>query len=223
MTLVKICGLSTPDTLDAALNAGADMVGFVFFAPSPRHLSFDRARGLAARVGGRAKTVALTVDADDGAIDAIIDAMTPDILQLHGAETPARVAALRARTGRPIMKAIGIASSDDVSKVRAYEEVADTLLFDAKPPRGATLPGGNGIAFDWTILREGLPQEVRDRPWMLSGGLSAENVADAIHLTGAPMVDVSSGVETTAGVKDPAMIRAFIDTVRALYLIGPTG
>ena len=223
MTVVKICGLSTPDTLDAALEAGADMVGFVFFAPSPRHLSFDRARSLAARVGGRAKTVALTVDADDAAIEAIIDAMAPDIFQLHGTETPARVADLRVRTGRPIMKAIGIASTDDVAKVRAYLGVADTLLFDAKPPRGATLPGGNGIAFDWTILRSGLPDEVRDRPWMLSGGLHADNVRDAMRVTGAPMVDVSSGVETAAGVKDPALIRAFIDAVRALSLIGPTG
>lgn len=211
MTLVKICGLSTPETLDAALDAGADMVGFVFFSPSPRNLSMDAARELACRVHGRAKTVALTVNADDATIDAIVAAVAPDLLQLHGAETPERADALRARTGRPVMKSVGVGASGDVAKAREYRDAADVVLFDAKPPDAAVLPGGNGRAFDWSLLRDiDLAQ-----PWMLSGGLQPGNVGEAMQVTGAPMVDVSSGVEVAPGVKNPALIRAFISAVRA--------
>lgn len=210
MVDVKICGLSTPETLDAALDAGADMVGFVFFARSPRNLSLEMARNLAARVEGRARTVALTVDADDRMLDAIVEALAPDVLQLHGAETPERVAAVRAQAGRPVMKAIGVAERSDVARAAAYEGHADTILFDAKPPRGAVLPGGNGRAFDWTVLGD-LAPSLR---WMLSGGLHAGNIADALDVTRAPRVDVSSGVETAPGIKDPQRIRDFVAAVR---------
>ncbi len=213
MTSVKICGLSTPDTLDVALDAGADYVGFVFFAPSPRNLSLAVARELAARVQGRAKTVALTVDADDSVIDDIIEAIAPDFLQLHGSETPERVATLRARTGRDVWKAIGVSSRDDVLRAKSYAEAVDKILFDAKPPRDASLPGGNGAAFDWTLLGDAasLPKD-----WMLSGGLDPTNVVEALRITGAPAVDVSSGVESASGVKDAGLIRAFIAAVRGV-------
>ena len=210
MVDVKICGLSTPETLDAALDAGADMVGFVFFARSPRNLSLEAARNLAARVEGRARTVALTVDADDPTLDAIIEALAPDILQLHGAETPDRVAAIRARTGLPVMKSIGVAERSDVARAAAYQGIADTILFDAKPPRDAVLPGGNGRAFDWAALQDLTP----GLRWMLSGGLHAGNIADALNATRAPRVDVSSGVETAPGVKDGQRIRDFVAAVR---------
>ena len=212
MVGIKICGLSTPDTLDIALDAGADMVGFVFFAPSPRNLSFDIARDLAARVDGRAKIVALTVNADDATLDAIVASLRPDMLQLHGAETPARVAAIRTRLGLPVMKAIGVAAGADLARAADYAGVADMMLFDAKPPRDAVLPGGNGRAFDWTIL-QGQRSEL---PWMLSGGLDAGNVAEALRITGAGAVDVSSGVERAPGVKDPQRIRAFIAAARGV-------
>lgn len=212
MVGIKICGLSTPDTLDIALDAGADMVGFVFFAPSPRNLSFDIARDLAARVDGRAKIVALTVNADDATLDAIVASLRPDMLQLHGAETPARVAAIRTRLGLPVMKAIGVAAVADLARAADYAGVADMMLFDAKPPRDAVLPGGNGRAFDWTIL-QGQRSEL---PWMLSGGLDAGNVAEALRITGAGAVDVSSGVERAPGVKDPQRIRAFIAAARGV-------
>jgi phosphoribosylanthranilate isomerase len=211
-TIVKICGLSSAATLDAALEARADMVGFVFFEPSPRNLSLAQARSLATRVRGRAKKVVLTVDAEDAKLEAIIDALAPDILQLHGNEPPERVQAIRARFGIPVMKAIGIASRADLEKGNAYAEVADTLLFDAKPAPEAVLPGGNGQVFDWSILRG----FAAGRPWMLSGGLDAGNVGDALSATGARGVDVSSGVESAPGMKDPARIAAFIAAVRAL-------
>ena len=213
MTEIKICGLSTPPTLAAALDAGADYVGFVFFPPSPRHLSLAAARDIAARVEGRAKIVALTVDADDGAIDAIVAAVSPAALQLHGAETPARAGALRARTGTAIWKAVGVSSADDVSRANDYVGVVDRILFDAKPPRGAVLPGGNGAAFDWSVLAGGV---ARPNGFMLSGGLTANNVADALRTTGASAVDVSSGVERAPGEKDERMIRDFIATVRGV-------
>jgi phosphoribosylanthranilate isomerase len=215
---VKICGLSSAATLEAALDSGADMVGFVFFEPSPRNLSPGEARALGAEVRGRAQKVALTVDANDAKLEAIVDALAPDILQLHGNETPARVGAIRARFGIPIMKAIGVASGADLAKSKAYASVADTLLFDAKPAPEAVLPGGNGQAFDWSILR-GL---AADRPWMLSGGLDPSNVGDALTATGASGVDVSSGVESAPGMKDPARIAAFIAAVRALSPAGPS-
>jgi phosphoribosylanthranilate isomerase len=218
-TLVKICGLSSAATLDAALDAGADMVGFVFFAPSPRNLSPNEARTLSANVCRRAQKVALTVDADDALLDGIVDALGPDILQLHGKESPERVRAIRARFGIPVMKALGIGSRGDLDKAAAYGEAADTLLFDAKPAPEAVLPGGNGQVFDWAILKG----FALGRPWMLSGGLDAGNVAQALTATGARGVDVSSGVESAPGVKDPARIAAFIAAVRTLSPQGSVG
>lgn len=208
---IKICGLSTAETLEASLSAGADMVGMVFFAPSPRHVDLATAATLGAQARGRAQIVALTVDADDATLAAIIDALRPDMLQLHGRETPERVAAIRARFGLPVMKALGIASAEDLAALAAYEGVADRLLLDAKPPRGATLPGGNGVAFDWNLIA-GLDPA---RPFMLSGGLDPENVADAVRLIHPPGLDVSSGVERGPGIKDPSRIEAFLRAARA--------
>ncbi len=208
---VKICGLSTLPTLEAALDAGADMVGVVFFPPSPRHLALEAARRLAAYARGRAAIVALTVDATDDELDAITEALRPDWLQLHGREPPDRVRAVRDRTGGRVIKAVGVSSPDDVGAALAtYADAADRILFDAKPPKGAVLPGGNGQAFDWAVLG-GL-----DLPasFMLSGGLTIDTVAEALRLTGAGAVDVSSGVERAPGVKDPDRIRAFIETAR---------
>jgi phosphoribosylanthranilate isomerase len=208
--LVKICGLSTSDALDAALDAGADMVGFVFFAPSPRHLSLETARMLGARVGGRARKVALSVDADDAVLAASIEALRPDLLQLHGAETPERVLAVKARFKLPVMKAIAVESRRDLATVPAYAKVADRLIFDARAPRDATRPGGLGKPFDWHLL-ENLDPGV---PFMLSGGLAADNVAEALRITRAPGVDVSSGVERAPGEKNADKIRAFVRTAR---------
>ncbi|HUD89813.1 MAG TPA: phosphoribosylanthranilate isomerase [Xanthobacteraceae bacterium] len=209
--LVKICGLSTPEALDVALDAGADMVGFVFFPPSPRHLAFDAARVLGQRVRGRAQKVALTVDADDATFSALVEALHPDMLQLHGKEAPARVAALRRRFGLPVMKAIAVAAPADLDAIATYAPVADRLLFDARAPRDATRPGGLGKSFDWHLL-EHLDPGV---PFMLSGGLDAGNVGEALRITRAPGVDVSSGVERALGEKDPDKIRAFVRAARA--------
>jgi len=208
---IKICGLMTPEALDVALEAGADLVGFVFFPPSPRSLSFEAARALGARVRGRARTVALSVDADDDFLAASIVALKPDMLQLHGKETPERVTALRSRFGLPVMKALPIAERADLSPIRRYADVADLLLFDARAPREATRPGGLGKSFDWTLLA-GVDAGV---PFMLSGGLDAGNVAEAMRITQAPAVDVSSGVERSPGDKDPDKIRAFVRAARA--------
>jgi phosphoribosylanthranilate isomerase len=209
--LVKICGLKTPEALDVALEAGADMVGFVFFAPSPRSVGFEAARALGARVRGRAQKVALSVDANNEQLAAMIEAIAPDMLQLHGKEPPERVAMVRGRFGLPVMKALPIAERTDLSPIRLYDKVADRLLFDARAPRGATRPGGLGKRFDWQLL-ENLKAVV---PFMLSGGLDAGNVAEALRITRASGVDVSSGVEREPGEKDPAKIRAFIAAVRA--------
>jgi phosphoribosylanthranilate isomerase len=211
-TIVKICGLSIQASVDAALDAGADMLGFVFFGPSPRNVSLQAAAVLGASAKDRAQKVALTVDADDALIDAILATLQPDILQLHGRETPERVAGLRARTGRRVMKALGVSNREDLAEAKAYAEAADYLLFDAKPPKDSSRPGGNGLAFDWSILAGYEPQ----KPWLLSGGLDPSNVRAALQTTGAPGVDVSSGVESAPGVKDEAAIRAFVATVRAL-------
>ena len=211
--IVKICGLSTAPTLDAALAAGADVVGFVFFAKSPRHLSLDDARALARRVGGRARIAVLTVDASDEALRAIVAAVAPDDLQLHGAETPARVAELKGMFGLSTIKAIGVSAAGDLARAGAYAKVADLLLFDAKAPRDARHPGGNGVAFDWRLLA-GLDLA---EPWLLSGGLDPDNVAEAIAVTGARGVDVSSGVESAPGVKDIDKIEAFIAQARAAF------
>jgi len=207
---VKICGLSTIEALDAALDAGADMVGFVFFAPSPRHVTFETARALGRRVRGRGQKVALTVDADDALLDGIVEALQPDLLQLHGHEPPARVAALKRRFSLPVMKAIAVAADQDLAAVADYAAVADRLLFDARAPREATRPGGLGNAFDWHLLQDIRP----GLPFMLSGGLDAANVAEALRITQAPGVDISSGVERAPGEKDPEKIRAFVRAAR---------
>jgi phosphoribosylanthranilate isomerase len=209
--LVKICGLSTPDTLDVALEAGADMVGFVFFPASPRNISFENARALGSRVQGRARKVANTVDADDALLEKIVSSLKPDMLQLHGHETPQRVAAVRESFGLPVMKALPIESTADLLPIGSYTGVADRLLFDARPPREATRPGGLGKPFDWHLL-ENLDLSI---PYLLSGGLHAGNVAEALAITRAGGVDVSSGVESAPGVKDPDKIRAFIRAARA--------
>ncbi|MCI4678061.1 phosphoribosylanthranilate isomerase [Rhodoblastus acidophilus] len=212
--IVKICGLNRPEPLEAALTGGADMVGFVFFEKSPRHIDSDQARLLSRQVQGKAEKVALVVDADDSRVAAIIEALAPDWLQLHGAESPERVAALRKTFGLPILKALGVAEKGDFSRAAAYEAVADRLLFDAKPPKDAVLPGGNGLSFDWTLLRDA-SHDLAGKDWMLSGGLDPQNVAEAIRLTGAPGVDVSSGVETAPGGKSVDKILAFIAAARS--------
>ena len=208
--LVKICGLKTPDALDAALEAGADMVGFVFFPPSPRDLGIEAARALGERVKGRAKKVALSVDATDAELDRAVEALKPDMLQLHGKETPERVVAVRGRFRLPVMKALPIEQKSDLAPIRIYEKVANWLLFDGRAPRDATRPGGLGKTFDWTLLQN-LDLRI---PFMLSGGLDASNVAEALRITRAPAVDVSSGVERAPGEKDPDRIRAFIRAAR---------
>jgi phosphoribosylanthranilate isomerase len=207
---VKICGLSTPETLDAALDAGADMVGFVFFPPSPRHLQFDLARALGERVRGRAQKVALTVDAEDGFLQSVVEALRPDILQLHGSEPVPQLQAIRRRFGLPLMKAVPVAVKKDLDRIGAYAAAADRLLFDARAPREATRPGGLGNTFDWRLL-----ENVRtDLPFMLSGGLDVGNVGEALRITGASGIDVSSGVERAPGVKDIDKIIAFVRAAR---------
>ena len=208
--IVKICGLSTPAALDVVLDAGADMVGFVFFPPSPRNVSLATARALGARVRGRARKVALSVDADDALLDAVVKALAPDMLQLHGKETPERVGALKKRFGLPVMKAIAVEGKGDLAAAAAYIGVADRLLFDARAPRDATRPGGLGKPFDWTLIRGA----VLGVPVMLSGGLDAGNIGEALRITRAPAVDVSSGVERVPGEKDPDKIRAFVRAAR---------
>lgn len=209
--LVKICGLSTRETLDAALGAGADMVGFVFFPPSPRHVSLSAARELGSRVKRRAVKVALTVDADDATLENIVDALKPDLLQLHGHETVARLRDVKQRFGLPVMKAIPVESAADLAPLPGYAAVADRILFDARAPKEATRPGGLGAVFDWHVLEK----VDLTLPFMVSGGLNADNVADAVRITRAGGVDVSSGVERTPGVKDVEMIEKFIRAARA--------
>jgi phosphoribosylanthranilate isomerase len=209
--IVKICGLSTRETLDVALESGADMVGFVFFAPSPRHLGLETARDLGRQAKGRASKAALTVDADDATLANIVEALEPDILQLHGRETVARLRDIKQKFGLPVMKAIAVETPADLAPLPGYAAVADRILFDARAPRESTRPGGLGAAFDWHLL-ENLDLKL---PFLVSGGLNAENVAQAIRVTRAGGVDVSSGVERAPGVKDPEMIRAFIRAARA--------
>jgi phosphoribosylanthranilate isomerase len=209
-TRVKICGLRDAAMLDAAVQAGAAYVGLVFFEKSPRNVTLAQAAALAAMVPAGVAKVALVVDADDAQLDALLAQVPVDILQLHGAETPARVTAVKARYGLPVMKAVGVAGPDDLAALDTYAQVADQLLVDAKPPKGADLPGGNGLAFDWRLIagRRWLV------PWMLAGGLTPANVAQAVALTGAGQVDVSSGVESAPGVKDAALIAAFCAALR---------
>src|SRR5271156_489300 len=209
--IVKICGLSTRETLDAALQDGADMVGFVFFPASPRHIGLQIARDLGKQVEGRALKVALTVDADEATLASIVEALQPDILQLHGAESVARLRDIKQKFGLQVMKAIPVEAAADLAILPGYAAVADRILFDARAPREATRPGGLGAVFDWHLL-ENLDLRV---PFMVSGGLHAGNVAEAVRVSRACGVDVSSGVEGAPGVKDPEMIRAFIRAARA--------
>jgi phosphoribosylanthranilate isomerase len=209
---VKICGLTAAADVAAAVAAGAAYVGFVFFEKSPRHVTVDAARALALDVPPGVAKVALTVNADNAALDALTSRVPLDFLQLHGEESPARVAEIRARYGLPVMKAIGVAEAADLAQIDRYAEAADQLLIDAKPPPGATRPGGNALAFDWRLI------EGRDwpLPWLLAGGLTPDNVAQAVARTGAQQLDVSSGVERAPGVKDARLIRAFIENAQGL-------
>ncbi|MCJ2088629.1 phosphoribosylanthranilate isomerase [Methylobacterium sp. E-005] len=209
---IKICGLSTEDTLDAALALGVDWIGLVHFPRSPRHVDVARAAGLSRRAKGRAERVVLLVDPDDTLLTSVVEAVGPDLIQLHGRESPERVAAIRALTGRPVMKALGLASPADLAPLAAYVAVADRILLDAKAPADSALPGGNGRCFDWTILAD------RDLPagTMLSGGLDAANVAEALARTQLGAVDVSSGVESAPGIKDPDRIAAFVAAARGM-------
>lgn len=204
---VKICGLRTREEVAVAARAGASYVGFVFHARSPRNVTLGDARWIAGELPEGLSKVALTVDADDAALEQIIAAIPLDMLQLHGSETPQRVEEIRKRFRLPVMKAVGIASEADLEMLDLYARVSDQILVDAKPAPGGDLPGGNGIAFDWRLI-EG--RRWRHQPWMLAGGLTPQNVAEAIRLTGAPQVDVSSGVEREPGYKDPAKIAAFV-------------
>lgn len=206
---VKICGVRTPAILDAAVAAGADLAGLVFFAKSPRNLTIEQAGALADAARGRVGTVAVMVDPDDALIEAVAGTVRPDILQLHGKETPERVAIIKERTGLSVFKAVPVCEPADVAQARAYAGIADQILFDAKAAPDAALPGGNGVIFDWRILASAKP------PFALSGGLDAGNVAEAIALTGAALVDVSSGVETAPGEKDADLITQFIQAARA--------
>ena len=207
---VKICGLSRPEDVDAAARAGAAYCGFVFFEKSPRHVSLETARQLAVDTPLGLAKVGLVVNPDDALLDEITAKVPLDILQLHGSESPERVAEVRARCGLPVMKAVGVADEADLAEVELYGQVADQLLIDAKPPKEAPLPGGNGLAFDWRLVAgRRFP-----RPWMLAGGLTPENVAEAVSLTGAQQIDVSTGVEVERGVKDARLIRDFVAAAR---------
>ena len=209
---VKICGLTEAAGLSAAVEAGARYVGFVFFPKSPRNVAPEQAAALAAEVPAGIARTGLFVNPDNDALNTVLESVPLDLIQLHGAETPDRVAQVRALTGLPVMKAVGAAEPADLNQLWDYGLVADMLLIDAKPPKDAELPGGNGLAFDWRLLvgRKWL------RPWMLAGGLTPENVAQAVRLTGARQVDVSSGVESAPGVKDPAKIAAFVQAAQGV-------
>jgi phosphoribosylanthranilate isomerase len=210
MAQAKICGLTNPEAVQAALDGGAAYLGFMFFAKSPRNLAPEDAARLAAPARGKAKRVAVTVDADDAALDRIMTQLAPEIVQLHGRENPNRVAEVRARTGAEVIKAVPIATASDLDALAPYEAVADYLMLDAKAPPGAAMPGGNGVAFDWELLTG----RRFARPWFLAGGLDPWNVTEALRLSHAPLVDVSSGVERGPGYKDPRLITAFLDAVR---------
>ncbi|MGY6710222.1 MAG: phosphoribosylanthranilate isomerase [Rhizobiaceae bacterium] len=214
---IKICGLSTAETVAAALAGGASHVGFIFFPKSPRNVTPQEAGRLREAARGRALVVAVSVDADDAFLDQIVAAMAPDMLQLHGKETPARVAEVKARYGLPVIKALSVAERADLDAIAPYVGIVDRFLLDAKPPKGAELPGGNGIAFDWRLLQD-LSGEV---DYLLSGGLDAANVGEALALVSPPGLDLSSGVESTPGVKDPALIARFFDAVAAARATSP--
>ncbi|MBX7248593.1 MAG: phosphoribosylanthranilate isomerase [Caulobacteraceae bacterium] len=208
----KICGLSTSEAVAAALAGGAGWLGFVFFPKSPRHVTAETAARLTRPVRGEARTVAVMVDPTDAELDAMIAAWRPDLIQLHGPETPNRVAQIKARTGVGIIKALPVSTAGDIDAASAFSGVADHLMFDARPPSGADLPGGVGARFDWSLLSG----RRFERPWFLAGGLDPWNVADAARAAGAPAVDVSSGVERGPGVKDPALISAFLKAVSGI-------
>jgi phosphoribosylanthranilate isomerase len=209
--LIKICGLSTAETIAAALDNGADMVGFIFFLKSPRNVSVDQAAELRKAAIGRAQAVAVTVDASDEMLDDLVHMMRPDMLQVHGSETPERVAAVKARYGLPVIKALSIRDASDLEKIAPYRGIADKFLLDAKAPKGSELPGGNGVSFDWRVLSALDP----GLDYMLSGGLNAGNVAEALRVTDAPGLDLSSGVETAPGVKSVALINEFFAALKA--------
>ncbi|HWM30431.1 MAG TPA: phosphoribosylanthranilate isomerase [Methyloceanibacter sp.] len=208
---VKICGVRTPAIVETAAAEGADYVGLVIFEKSPRHVEVEEARVLAAIARGKIGVVAVLVDPDDRLLDQVADRVRPDVLQLHGSETPERVAAIKARTGLPVMKAIGVRDAADVTKAAAYTKIADMVLFDAKPAPDAAVPGGAGTTFDWTLL-SGVALTA---PFALSGGLNPDNVAEAVALTGASLVDVSSGVESALGEKDAGLVRRFVQAAKA--------
>ena len=208
---VKICGLTRPEDVAAVAAAGAQYAGFVFFEKSPRNVNIETARALALEAPVGLAKVALVVDADDAELDAIVGSVPLDMLQLHGHESPERVSEVRARYGLPVMKAVGVAEVEDMAQIALYEEVADQLLIDAKPPKGADLPGGNGLSFDWRLLSG---RKYWRKPWMLAGGLTPQNVRQAAQMTGARQVDVSSGVEAGAGVKDARRIAEFVAALR---------
>jgi phosphoribosylanthranilate isomerase len=210
--LVKICGIKDTAALEAARQAGADMVGFVFFPPSPRAVTANQAGLLAHSYTGGPKRVGLFVDPDDATLAATLADVPLDILQLHGEESPARAGEIRARFGKPVMKALGIGSKADLARLADYADQVDYLLLDARPPAGSALPGGNALAFDWALMKGEQPP----RPWLLAGGLTPANVTEAITASGAPGVDVSSGVERARGVKDPAAIAAFIAAAKSV-------
>lgn len=210
MTKAKICGLSTPEGVEAALAGGASHLGFVFYEASPRYVTPELAARLAAPARGRAKIVALMVDPPWPLIEAVANALDPDLVQLHGDEKPYRISQVSRQSGRPIIKALPVSTAADIRDAQAYDGLVEHLMFDARPPKGADLPGGNGVAFDWTLL-----SGVRfQRPYFLAGGLDPWNVEAAVRASGAPMVDVSSGVERGPGLKDPALITQFLDAVR---------
>jgi phosphoribosylanthranilate isomerase len=210
MALAKICGLTTPESVEAAVRGVAAYIGFNFFAASPRYIALEAAAALARAARGRAAVVAVTVDPDDAFLERLMGVLAPDAIQLHGRESPARAREVAARTGAAVIKALPVSEPSDVDAGAAYEEAGASLMFDARPPKESPLPGGNGAAFDWSMLAA----RRFDRPWFLAGGLDPWNVGEALTASGAPLVDVSSGVERGAGLKDPALIEAFLEAVR---------
>jgi phosphoribosylanthranilate isomerase len=210
MATAKICGLSTPEAVSAALEGGASHIGFMFVQGSPRQVSPEAAARLSGPIRGRARIAAVTVDPDDALLDQLMAVLAPDLIQLHGRETPPRVAAVAARTGAGVIKVLSISEASDLDGAAAFEGAAEHLMFDTKAPAGAAMPGGLGVAFDWSLLAG----RRFARPWFLAGGLDPWNAAEALRVSGAPMLDVSSGVERGRGVKDPALISAFLEAVR---------
>ena len=215
---VKICGLSDASSIEAALDGGANHIGFIFFPKSPRNISPKDAGELAKHVRGKAKIVAVSVDADDAFLDDIVGKLSPDVLQLHGSESPERMGKIKLRYGLPAMKAFAIRQKTDFDRVEPYLDIADRLLFDAKPPKGSDLPGGNGVSFDWNLFAQWQESYGLRIPAMLSGGLEGDNITQALLSSNARAIDISSGVEKAPGVKDPALIEAFLNKIKELEL-----